>query len=118
MTTEPKKCCGAFPDYVCASCPHANAEQTAAGGTATTARCMQCFLPWAAHTVPGMKCPEPVKVTPPPPPPPAPATPPPAPKPPRVQNCPSCSKPWTGQRQARGVEGMWCGTCGQPAQYA
>lgn len=121
MTRE--KCCGSFPDYVCEDCPHANEEQKALGGASFKflgqgERCMGCFESKSIHLGPELRCPPPTQAPLPPVqtervaatstvqiPAPAPRV--------RQQFCPSCSKPWNGQRLPRGVEGVYCGTCGQ-----
>jgi hypothetical protein len=119
-----EKCCGSFPDYVCGDCPHANEEQQAQGGASfkflgTGPRCMGCFESKDIHLGPELKCPPaPQKDVPPlPEAPPAPA---PVAQPARQRKavCPSCSKPWNGQRLPRpSPEGVFCGTCNQQQFY-
>lgn len=133
-----KKCCGSFPEYVCGDCPHANAEQRASaaptrfyrtdGNSGGNWRCEGCFMPWAIHVAPGMDCPAAPKLKPeiqqmltstvPVLAPRLSSSEPIVAPPRRPSTCSSCGKPWNGTRMPRGIEGMYCGTCGQQAHYA
>lgn len=124
MTRE--TCCGNFPESICGDCPHATAEQRAQGGVAaatfkgTGARCTDCFEPRDAHLGAELACPPvPVKEAPPPPPavvqvavaqPASPA--------PRVPSCPSCKRAWDGVRAPKGLDGVYCGTCGRQMHFS
>lgn len=125
MFVTREKCCDAFPEYVCGDCPFANDSQRSQppkfwrsdGKIGGIHRCELCFMPESAHNGPHITCPTAAAPKPEQPVPVAAPSAPPSPPVRRVQHCNSCGKPWNGARVARGIEGMYCGTCGQQSYY-